>query len=289
MPALNQNIYQFTEKVHGDVYPWITNAIEDSALDKTVLVTGGGRGIGKAIATKFAASGAKKVIVTARTISQLKEVKAEIESVNKSTVIIAKPLDVTDEGAVKRLFADSEVGIIDVLVNNAGRIERHVSLAESETSDWWSTFETNVKGTYMVTKEYINANIERGGTIISTSSIGSGVVTPKISSYQMTKTAVNRMMEFVDAEYETRGFRCFAFHPGAVKTTLVDNNAELITAFKFTDTPELAAATCVYLASKRSEYLKGRYISSNWDVEELESAKDNIVGNNLLRTTVVLY
>lgn len=118
---------------------------------------------------------------------------------NKSTVIIAKPLDVTDEGAVKRLFADSEVGIIDVLVNNAGRIERHVSLAESETSDWWSTFETNVKGTYMVTKEYINANIERGGTIISTSSIGSGVVTPKISSYQMTKTAVNRMMEFVDA------------------------------------------------------------------------------------------
>lgn len=63
MPALNQNIYQFTEKVHGDgryiryiiciiadrdkVYPWITNAIEDSALDKTVLVTGGGRGIGK--------------------------------------------------------------------------------------------------------------------------------------------------------------------------------------------------------------------------------------------------
>ena len=96
------------------------------------------------------------------------------------------------------------------------------------------------------------------------------------SGYQSGKTAINRFTEFVYEEYKDKGIRAFAYHPGGIKTTLATKMPEKYHHF-LTDTAELSAGFCLYLASPRADYLNGRYVSANWDVDELEEMKEEIL------------
>ena len=104
-------------------------------------------------------------------------------------------------------------------------------------------------------------------------------VIPGASGYQAGKTAINRFTEFVYEEYKDKGIRVFAYHPGGVKTTLATGMPEKYHHF-LGDTAELPAGFCLYLASSKADYLNGRYVSANWDVDELEQIKDEILTND---------
>jgi NAD(P)-dependent dehydrogenase (short-subunit alcohol dehydrogenase family) len=113
-----------------------------------------------------------------------------------------------------------------VLINNAGILEQTVRIHETEPNEWWRTYEVNVRGTFLPTRavlQHVLGKPERPVdlTIINTSSIGSQGTSPGFSSYQSSKTAINRFTEFIHFEYEEEGIRTFAYHPGQLKNLLV--------------------------------------------------------------------
>ena len=104
----------------------------------------------------------------------------------------------------------------------------------------------------------------------------------------MSKIAQNYFCEFVDRESlenGTPGIRCVALHPGSLKSEMADM---LPTEFTdhFNDTPELPGSTAVYLSTERATFLMGRYVSANWDMEEVEKLKERVEAEDLLKTRV---
>jgi len=288
-----QKLFSFTNASHHDVYPFLNPKgpiLENSAAGKTVLVTGSTGGIGKATALAFASVGAAKVIITGRTTTVLEELKSLIESTTNTKALVFT-LDISKEDEITKMFKSLVAGnnIPDILVNNAGRMETAKPLADLETSDFWATFEINTKGVYMMAKAFINANKSRGGTIINTSSVGAGLLTPYIAAYQTSKSDVQRLTEFMHLEYDDKGFRCFSFHPGGVATKLATaEGVPQAVLDNLIDSPELAGMVAVYLATNRSDYLKGRYVGANWDLEELEQRKEEILSKDLFKMRIVL-
>jgi NAD(P)-dependent dehydrogenase (short-subunit alcohol dehydrogenase family) len=184
------------------------------------------------------------------------------------------------------LRSQSGVGLPDVLVNNAGSALSIKSIVDSDPEEWWKDWECNVRGTYLCSRAYLKALDGKPGTIINTSSGGSSGVAPGFSGYSGSKAGVNRLTEYIDAEHAEQGIRCFAYHPGGIGTTDMGQNAPEWLAPYLTDTTDLAAGTCLYLATPRADYLTGRYVSSNWDLEFVETMKEEIVKMDLLKTKV---
>jgi NAD(P)-dependent dehydrogenase (short-subunit alcohol dehydrogenase family) len=273
----------FIETVHHDVYETIDprTTLANKAYGKTVLITGGGRGIGRAIAIAFAHAGASRLILTARTASQLETVASEVKAVSNDIEVIKIETDVTNESQVEALFHGIQ-GKVDVLVNNAGYLEPNASLAETDTSEWWHTWEVNIKGTYLFTLHFLK-NYRDAGTIINTSSIGSILTSPGFSAYQPGKTAINRITDFIHVEYPN--VRVFAYHPGGVKTELAKQVPENMMHI-LVDTPELAAGYCVWLSTEQADFLRGRYSDCTWDVNELMKNAKLIVEMDLLKEEV---
>jgi NAD(P)-dependent dehydrogenase (short-subunit alcohol dehydrogenase family) len=281
MPALTKPL--FIETVHHDIYEDIDprTTLANKAHGKTVLITGAGRGIGRAITIAFAHAGASRLILTARTTSQLETVANEAKAVSNKIQIIQMETDVTNESQVETLFREIP-GDVDILVNNAGYLEHNIPLAQTDPTEWWHTWEVNIKGTYLFTAYFLK-NYRGTGTIINTSSIGSILTSPGFSAYQPGKTAINRITDFIHMEYPN--VRAFAYHPGGVKTELAqqlpDNMVNMLV-----DTPELAAGYCVWLTTEQANFLRGRYSDCTWDVSELVKNAEQIVEMDLLKEEV---
>ena len=101
------------------------------------------------------------------------------------------------------------------------------------------------------------------------------------SDYQTSKHAINRLCEFVQSDHDADGIKCFALHPGGVATETGHNMPESMHAY-LVDEPDLAACFVVWLCSGRADWAKGRYLSANWDVDEITALKDSILDNDLL-------
>ncbi len=103
---------------------------------------------------------------------------------------------------------------------------------------------------------------------------------PGASDYQSSKHAINRLCEFVQSDHGKDGIKCFAVHPGGVATDLGHNMPENMHEY-LVDKPDLAACFVVWLASGKADWAKGRYLSANWDVNELQAARSDIETNDL--------
>ncbi|GAA5858638.1 hypothetical protein JCM8547_001401 [Rhodosporidiobolus lusitaniae] len=272
------DIYEATSPLH---------ALSGAAKGLSVLVTGSGRGCGRAEAIAFAQAGAKKIVLTARTRTELDEVKARIDEEGKETEVIVVEANITNPESVEKLF--EQAGELDVLVNNAGYLEKQALIRDSNPEDWLRTNRINIDGTYLCTRAFLRA-AHNGGlindsgrklTIINTTSLGSALTSPGYSSYQPGKTMVNRFTEFI--HFEEPAVRTFAIHPGGVQTKLATGHP-----FDLPDQPELAAGLALWLATQdKADFLRGKYVSANWDVDELIAKKDEILKGDLLWTRVV--
>ncbi|KAK0512333.1 hypothetical protein JMJ35_005461 [Cladonia borealis] len=143
-----------TKTWHNASYPAISPS--NTALSvkgKTIFITGGGAGIGLAIAYAFAAAGTSTVAISGRTEKTLLSAKNGIESAHEGVTVLPFVADVTDQKAVDAAFASG--GKVDILVHIAGYLPRLVPISQSRLQDWWSGFETNAKGSFIVTQAFL--------------------------------------------------------------------------------------------------------------------------------------
>ncbi|EFW99057.1 short chain dehydrogenase reductase [Grosmannia clavigera kw1407] len=276
-----------------DTYPFIDSTKAD-LTGKSVLITGASKGIGKATAISFATAGCSKILLAAR--SDLADVEkavhdAALKANRPQPFVQCLNVDVTSEDSMRAAAETATAlldGSLDVLVSNAGYLEEWKPIAESEPSEWWRTWEVNIKGTYLAAHFFVPLLLQsQTKTVINISSGGAHVIFPGASAYQTTKFALCRLTEFLDKEYRQQGLIAIALHPGAVKTEL-SMNMPLERQVILTDTPELAADTLIWLARERRDWLAGRFVSVSWDMEELEQKKQDILQRNLFKFRVMV-
>jgi NAD(P)-dependent dehydrogenase (short-subunit alcohol dehydrogenase family) len=182
-----------------------------------ILVTGGGRGIGRAIALAFAEAG-NLVVVSARTRAQLDDTAREIRARGAQAVVL--PVDIRDETAVSRAFSElrETTATLDVLVNNAG-IGGGEPVDKTETSVWRQVIDTNVWGTFLVTRHAVPL-LRDGGRIINMSSVLGRFGVPGYTAYCSSKHAVIGFTRALALELAPRRITVNALCPGWVETEM---------------------------------------------------------------------
>ena len=246
---------------------------------QVAIITGAGRGIGRAIALAYASEGAK-VALAARNEADLGESVAAVAEIGGEAIAVRT--DVTSQMATQRLARRvvEEFGRIDVLVNNAGTSGPIGPLQDNNIDDWVDTINVNLTGTFLVCRAVIPAMLEQGGgRIINLSGAGVANAWSNMSAYCASKAGVVRMTEVLAQELEGKGIMVNALGPGSVHTSMwekmTDQAAEAGAEFihelgqrvlsgggaSIDDCAELA----VWLASDESGSLTGRVISAAAD------------------------
>lgn len=185
--------------------------------NKTVVITGGGRGIGRAIALAFAEPGAH-IIITSRTASQLEKTAADIEAKGAKATTI--PMDVTDEVNVAQGFGSLHgvVTEVNVLVNNAGVGGGEV-LQGSDVARWKRTIDTNLTGMYLVTRQILPL-MANEGRVINLSSVLGRFGVPGYTAYCASKHGVIGFTRALALETAKRKITVNAIAPGWVDTDM---------------------------------------------------------------------
>lgn len=186
-------------------------------MNRTIVVTGGGRGIGRAIALSFAEPGTH-VVITGRTVAPLDLTAADIHA--KGAEATALPMDVTDEASVAHAFGvlHGRVRQVDVLVNNAG-IGGGEPVQGSDVARWKRTIDTNLTGMYLVTRQVLPL-IANGGRIINLSSVLGRFGVPGYTAYCASKHGVIGFTRALALELLKRRITVNALAPGWVETDM---------------------------------------------------------------------
>jgi NAD(P)-dependent dehydrogenase (short-subunit alcohol dehydrogenase family) len=183
---------------------------------KTAIVTGSGRGIGREVALKLAACGAR-VVVTARTTEQIEAVAREI--VGGGGEAIAIPADISDDADIRRLF--EWAGDVDILVNNAGVVWPIALLVDSDPAAWRQSININLTPVYRTMREALPGMISRGwGRIVNVSSGSARGTTAGWSAYAAAKAAVEALTSVAAREVAPSDVRINAIRPGIVDTEM---------------------------------------------------------------------
>jgi NAD(P)-dependent dehydrogenase (short-subunit alcohol dehydrogenase family) len=183
---------------------------------RTAVVTGGGRGIGRVVATTLAGAGAT-VVVTARSVEPLEETAATIRAHGGTAHVIPADLGVTAD--VERLAARvDELGLdVDVLVNNSGVSGPSAPLWEVDPDDWDATFAVNVRGVYLCCRAFLPGMIARGsGSIVTIGSMTGKRPLLGRSAYGASKTALIGLIRALAHEVGPKGIRVNLVSPGGV-------------------------------------------------------------------------
>ena len=195
--------------------------------DKRAVVTGGGRGIGAAVAKALVAEGAV-VVLSARRAAEIEAAAAELRQQGGRASAVA--CDVTQPEAVDRLRerALAELGQVDILINNAG-VASSAPLKELRLEEWERLFAVNARGPFLCTQAFLPGMLERGwGRVVNVASVAGKVGAPYISAYTASKHAVVGFTRAVAAEVAASGVTVNAVCPGYVDTPLTDGSVAKI-------------------------------------------------------------
>lgn len=278
--------FMATKTPRREPYPAIlpTNPA-NSQKGKIIIITGASAGIGAAAARVWAQAGAEGVVIAARGLPALQKVARDLQSTYPNTKTLAVKADITSTEEVKNLFASVQKTFgrpADFLLNNAGYLEDGKLIGETSADDWWKTFEINLKGGYNMIHQFIQSQPnpkEPQGTIVTVSSGRAGISGAGGSSYNIAKLAEQRLSEHLQVEYPS--LRVFTTMPGIVPTGMT---SEFWIPFA-KDHADLTGMQALYLVQPRADYLKGSMVGVNWDVEELEQHKKEILEKKALQTS----
>jgi NAD(P)-dependent dehydrogenase (short-subunit alcohol dehydrogenase family) len=270
---------------------------------QVALVTGASRGLGRVIACRLAGSGAS-VAIAARSAAGLDETRRLItESGGHALALV---LDVTDGAAVSAAVerVHSDMGPIDVLINNAGVSGPTVPTWEVDPDEWWRTVEINLRGYFLLHRAVLPGMLQRhSGRIVDLTSRAGVHRWPWKTAYSVSKGAVVKLVENLAAELRREPIAIFAFHPGIVDagltTTLYDEEVEpgsvtervrswfesRIAAGELVP-PERVAGFVLALVSGRYDRLSGCYLTVDDDLDALMLRIDEIERDQLLRLRV---
>jgi NAD(P)-dependent dehydrogenase (short-subunit alcohol dehydrogenase family) len=249
--------------------------------DRTAFITGGGRGIGRAVAFAFAREGAS-VFAVARTASEVERVAVEIRAECGGQSASHGVCDVSDSGSVARAFSEAREFFgrgADVLVNNAG-VAESAKVWDATDEFWQRHLAVNLSGTFYCMREAMPAMVERGwGRVINVASVAGKTGAPYVSAYTASKHGVLGLTRSAALEVATRGVTVNAICPGYVDTEMtahaVENiqaktgrtaDAALETIKRMSPqnrlvTPEEIAALALLLASEDGRGINGQAIN----------------------------
>ena len=278
-----------------------------SARGKTIIVTGGHTGIGYAIATSFAAAGAANVVILGRRLHVLEDAAGNLRSVHPATTtkVHIFAVSITDEARLHDVFEQirRDVAEPDVLVTSAVYFAHAAPVLQTPGQQMSASFDTNVRGNLAVVHEFLaggfggadnaeapNQMPERNKTILDVSSAVTHVFLPRTGAYSASKLAFTRLMAIAQRDSSffspSSRLRIHSFHPGNVLTQPVRDAGHDENTIPWDDL-QLPGQFAVWLASKEAEFLKGRFVWANWDVDELMSRREEIVTKDLLKIGVV--
>ncbi len=246
---------------------------------RVALVTGASGGLGAQFAKTLAAAGAA-VVLASRRVEKLKDLRNHIEGAGGSAHVVE--LDVTDVHSIKAAVAhaETEVGAIDILVNNSG-VSTTQRVQDVSEQDYDFVFGTNVKGAFFVAQEVGKRMLARakgaapgtyiGGRIINIASMAGLKVLPQIGVYCMSKAAVVHMTRVMALEWGKYGINTTAICPGYIDTEInhqhwqTEQGQKLVQMLprKRVGQPQDLDALIVLLASGQSHFINGAVISAD--------------------------
>jgi NAD(P)-dependent dehydrogenase (short-subunit alcohol dehydrogenase family) len=250
---------------------------------QVALVTGGGRGLGRAFAIALAKAGAH-VAVTARTAEPLAETVAMVERAGGRALAI--PGDVSAPDAVAHVVrtAESQLGMVDILVNNAGAVGPLGYDWEVDLEDWWRTFEINVRGPFLYARAVLPGMVKRQRGRIVNISTGAGFGRlPQMDAYCATKAALTQWTKCLAADIQAHGVTVFALD--YLTSPDVPNAAQALFHSLLSqgrDVPiERSAQMLLFLVSGKADALSGRFIRTQDNEEELVRRAEEIRRDDL--------
>ncbi|PVH84529.1 NAD(P)-binding protein [Cadophora sp. DSE1049] len=213
----------FTKRWHNKPYSTISpTRPENSARGKVIVVTGGGTGIGAAIAKSFAEAGAAGIGLIGRREEQLKSSSRSISSISNTTKVEYATADVTDKNSLDKAFGQfaERLGKIDILVSNAGYFSK-ADLSSADGDDWWRSFEVNVKGSFNTIQAFIpHAKLDAAVLSVNAALAHMQPALPGISSYIVSKLASARLHECLQVEHPK--LRVVSVQPGVVESAMTE-------------------------------------------------------------------
>jgi len=234
--------------------------------DRVALVTGGARGIGRAIALLFAKEGADVVVVDIN-LEEAEKTSGEVEALGRKS--LALKLDVTSfinaEEAVNKIL--DKLGKVDILVNNAGITKDNLLLRMNE-ADWDAVLNVNLKGTFNCIKAVSRPMLkQRSGKIVNIASIIGIIGNPGQANYSASKAGIIALTKTAAKELASRNINVNAVAPGFIQTDMTAKLPEevkqkMLAAIPMgkLGSPEDVARVCLFLASDEANYITGQTI-----------------------------
>lgn len=237
-------------------------------VGKVALVTGGSRGIGRAIALKLAENGADVAINYAGNTAAAEEVKAAIEQMGRKALLIQ--CSVADTDGVQAMVNQvvKELGRLDILVNNAG-ITRDGLLMRMKEADWDDVMNTNLKGVYNCSKAVMRTMMkQKSGRIVNMASVVGEMGNAGQANYAAAKAGVIGFTKSLAKEVASRGITVNAIAPGFIATDMTrvlsdDQKAEMARTIPlgWAGQPEDVANAVLFLASEGAAYITGQVLN----------------------------
>jgi NAD(P)-dependent dehydrogenase (short-subunit alcohol dehydrogenase family) len=269
---------------HKTTYDALNSRITSKPLEgKSVLITGAGRGVGLYIANSISEAGATKIGLIGRDKGRIEEAKTKLAAKYPAATFTAYATDIGDEDAVNAVFKD--YGVPDVLINNAGVFADNGPFVNNNLKQWWKGFETNILGTAVITQKYLIAKgRDTPGIVLNCSSIAAHFRFPLLgwSGYNSSKLGQARIFETL--RFEHPEVRFISIHPGEIETDgFLSAGAEVKPVMTDGD---LAGHFFAWAATEEADFLRGRFVWAEWDIEELMKKKDEILEKDLLLITI---
>ncbi|MBI2847582.1 MAG: SDR family oxidoreductase [Chloroflexi bacterium] len=238
---------------------------------KTAIITGGSRGIGRAIAHAFADAGAD-VAVTSRKLPELEEVAKEIQGKGRKALAIAAHIARLEDSKSLVESTMNEFGKIDILVNNAGTNPYYGPLMDAEEWAWDATMNVNLKGPFLLSQLVARIMKEKGGGAIINISSTAGLRAGALHIYGAAKAGLVMLTQNMAKEWGQYNIRVNAIAPGLIKTRIseslwktpeAEGRAKQNTALGRLGEPDDIADVALFLASDASRFVTGETITAD--------------------------
>ncbi|KAI0814545.1 hypothetical protein GGR55DRAFT_632253 [Xylaria sp. FL0064] len=282
-------VFQYTKNIYSDQYPAVDPTRKDLNLaGRVVIVTGASRGLGaKAFAPAFAKAGVRGLVLLATNSEGLNNVERDVNEIDSKIRTLAIPVDISDSQAVDSAFKQIQAtfGHADILINNAGinRDAEGTRIGDADPETLWRQFEVNGKGTFLITRSFISQlpTSQTPATIINLTTGAAWKGNPMMPGYSISKLVAQQQIPCIAAVYPN--ITAVALHPGLLDTDMLPQSMRHFDR----ETPELVGGVAVWLSQPHANFLSGKVIASQWDVNELVARKVEIQSSNDLTMDLV--
>jgi NAD(P)-dependent dehydrogenase (short-subunit alcohol dehydrogenase family) len=229
----------------------------------------------------------KGLALLATNVESLKDVEQQVKKINPDIQTLVIPTDISDGLAVASAFEQIKAtfGHADILINNAGvnTDGEGVGIGDADPDAWWRQFEINGKGTFLVTRSFINQlpTPEWRGTIINLTTGAAWKGNPMMPGYSISKLVAQQQIPAIAAVHPN--ITAVALHPGLLDTDMLPQGMRRFDR----ETPELVGGVAVWLSHPHAHFLSGRVIASQWDVGDLLAREAEIRASNDLHIDLV--